>query len=77
MPLRYNEKRMNPTLKRYLLSSLTTLVATFLSLLAMQINNGGIQWTVTFWVTAAMVALRGAVKALTEGLVGQHADLPA
>ncbi len=68
---------MNPTLKRYLLSSVSTFLTVFLGSLSLSIGN----WSGTV-ITSALVwslvlsAARAAIKAVVESFAGQHADLP-
>ena len=62
------------TLKRYLLSSLTTFITVGVATLALQLQAGAIQWTWAFWFTIGMVVLRAAGKAVIETLAGVHAD---
>ncbi len=65
----------NPTIKRYLLSSLTTFLTAFFGSLAIQIGNGtGLQFTGAFVLSLLAIAVRVAVKAVVETAVGQHAD---
>lgn len=60
---------MNPVLKRYLVSSLTTFLTTFLSVAALQIQAaGGVELTSAFFVGIAGVAIRAAFKAVVEAI---------
>lgn len=60
---------MNPTLKRYLLSSATTFVTIAAATLAAQVTNGvPIEWTATFWLGVAITVLRAGVKAVIESM---------
>lgn len=68
---------MNPTLQRYLLSSLTTALTVGLGSIAVQLSVGPIMWTATFWLTVVSIALRAAFKAIVEGYAGQNGDLPS
>lgn len=64
------------TIQRYLLSSATTFITSFVGMLALELSSSGIQWTETFWISLLAVAGRAAVKAVVEGYAGQHADAP-
>jgi hypothetical protein len=66
---------MNPTLKRYLLSSLTTFLTVGISALAVELSTNSVQWTWTFWLTIAMVVIRAGFKGIVEGLAGNNADI--
>ena len=60
---------MNPTLKRYIVSSLTTFLTTFLSVAALQLQAAGqIELTSTFFLGVAAVAIRAAIKAVVEAV---------
>ena len=65
---------MNPTFKRYALSSLTTALTVGSATLALQLSAGPVQWTTAFWFTILMVVARAVFKAIVEGFTGQHAD---
>lgn len=68
---------MNETLRRYLVSSLTTFLTMFFSVLAMQITAAGsIEFTSAFWIGVLSVAARAAVKAVIEAVptLGGSAD---
>lgn len=68
-------KKMNETLRRYLLSSSTTFLTAFFGSLAFQIGNGmSIQFTGAFVLSLLSVAVRAGIKVLVESGVGQHAD---
>lgn len=67
---------MNPTLKRYVLSSLSTFITVELATVSLQLSAGGIEWTWAFWFSVGMVAFRAGVKAVIEALANQHADWP-
>lgn len=67
---------MNVTIKRYILSSVSTFSAMFFMSLGLQITNGGgIQLTGAFILSVLTVAIRAGVKAVVEGFAGQHADV--
>jgi hypothetical protein len=74
VPIGYNDKRMNPTIKRYILSSITTFVTVFAATVTMHLGSGSILWTTTFWLSLCLVAMRAAVKAVVESFAGTHAD---
>lgn len=60
---------MNETFKRYLVSSLSTFLATFLSVLGAQISMAGhVEFTFAFWSGIAIVAVRAATKAVVEAI---------
>jgi len=62
---------MNPTLKRYLVSSVTTFVTMFLIALGAFISaEGVVEWTASFWFAAGTSAMRIAVKAVVEANIG-------
>jgi hypothetical protein len=64
---------MNPTIKRYLISSATTFVATFLITGGVSIQNGALgndAITASILFGIFMVAFRAAVKAVVEGFAG-------
>lgn len=62
---------MNLTLKRYLMSSLTTFITIFLATISIQVSGAsGVLWSTTFWFTVALTAFRAAVKGVVEGLGG-------
>lgn len=69
----------HPTLKRYLISSTTTFLATFLLTIGVAVKTLPLDTTV---ITATLVlsiiaaGFRAAVKAVVEMLAGAHADLP-
>lgn len=67
---------LNPTTKRYLLSSLTTFVTVGAATLAAQLSSGTIEWTSSFWVAIVIVVVRAGFKAVIEGFATNHADLP-
>jgi hypothetical protein len=70
---------MNPTIKRYLISSATTFIATFLIAGGVGIQNGNLgdqAVTASVIIGIFMVAFRAAVKAVVEGFAGS-ADLTA
>lgn len=60
---------MNDTLKRYLVSSLTTFLTSFLGILALQISAAGtVEFTYAFWFGIIGVAARAAIKAAVEAV---------
>ena len=60
---------MNPIIKRYLVSSLTTFLTTFLSVAALQLQAAGaIELNSAFFVGIAGVAIRAAFKAVVEAV---------
>ena len=64
---------MNPTYKRYLLSSLATFIAVAIGTLAVQLANAdAIMWTATFWASVGLTAIRAGVKAVVETFAGQN-----
>ncbi len=64
-----------PTVQRYIVSSITTFLTTFIGSLSLQLSSGvGIQLTGAFWLSLIMVALRVAGKAVVEGIFTAHAD---
>lgn len=65
---------MNDTIKRYLISSTTTFLATFFGSLALQFQNGGMYFTGAFVLSLLAIAARAGIKAVVEGLIGTHAD---
>lgn len=66
---------MNPTIKRYVLSSATTFLTSFFGVLAMQLAGGvPADVTGTFVLGLITVAVRAGIKALVESAAGQHAD---
>ncbi len=66
----------HPTLQRYLLSSLNTFVATFLSTLGtlLATGNSGVAINMSLILGLVGTAIRVAVKAVGESVVGQHND---
>lgn len=67
----------NPTVKRYILSSISTFSAMFFLSLSLQLTNGsGIQLTGAFLLSLLSVAIRAGAKAVVESFAGQHADVP-
>jgi len=68
---------MNPTLRRYLLSSLTTFTSVALMTLFIMLETGPVEWTATFWFAVTMTAARAGVKAVIEALVKPTEDLTA
>jgi hypothetical protein len=68
---------MNPILKRYVISSLTTFLTTFFGSLSLQIGAGAFTAgtvTVSLILSILAIAGRAAVKAVIEAIAGQHAD---
>lgn len=60
---------MNPTIQRYLVSSLTTFLTSFLGILALQISAAGnVEFTYAFWFGVVGVAARAAIKAVIEAI---------
>lgn len=68
---------MNPTLKRYLVSSIVTFVATFLGTISLQLS-GGLPVEITAPVILGIlgIALRAAVKVVIESLVASFSNMP-
>jgi hypothetical protein len=63
---------MNPTVKRYLISSATTFISTFLIVGGVAIQNGAADtFTPSAIIAVAMTAFRAAVKAVVEAYAGQ------
>ncbi len=61
---------MNPTLKRYLISSLVTFLAAFFGMLGMQLSAGvPADLTVSIIFGILGIAARAGVKAVVEGAV--------
>ena len=68
---------MNPTTKRYLLSSATTFISVGVATLAVQLSAANpIMWTTTFWAAIGITVLRAAFKAVVESWSGQNTDVP-
>jgi hypothetical protein len=65
---------MNPTLKRYVLSSLTTFITVGIMTLALMLEAGPIEWTAAFWFAALMTAARAGVKAAVEAVLVKPTD---
>lgn len=66
---------MNDTVKRYLLSSVSTFVSSALTVLAIQVSSGStIEWTATWWLAAVLVAARAGVKSVVERMSGTTGD---
>lgn len=60
---------LNPTVKRYLVSTLTTFLSVFLTTLGAQIAVAGtIEPTFAFAVSVLMVAARAGIKAAVEAV---------
>ena len=73
----HRNPHMNPTVKRYLISSATTFIATFLIAGGVGIQNGALgneAVTTSAILGIFMVAFRAAVKAVVERFAGS-ADL--
>lgn len=69
---------MNPTIKRYLISSTITFLTAFFGTLAIQLNAGFPPVVnVAFVVAILSSAARAGVKALVEWVATQNADDPA
>lgn len=67
---------LNATLKRYLLSSLTTFLGSFCTVVGLQLSAGlPTQLTATFFYSILAVAIRAGIKAVVEGLASTHADV--
>jgi hypothetical protein len=70
-------KKMSPTLKRYIVSSITTFSLRFFGSLALQLSVGAIT-PETFTISAALsilaTAARAGVKPVVELVFGMHAD---
>lgn len=67
-----------PTIKRYALSSATTFLTTFLTVLALNVQNiNGTTFTYATVASLFLIAARAGVKAVLEAVVGGHADLPS
>lgn len=63
------------TFGRYILSSVTTFISSFLMVLGSEIAAGSIttwSWAVVFGLIT--VAVRAGIKAAVEGFAGNHAD---
>lgn len=66
---------MNPTVKRYLVSSVTTFVTMFLIALgAFVADAGAVEWTSAFWFAGITTGIRAAFKAVVESLANQHGE---
>lgn len=60
---------MNPTIQRYLVSSLTTFLSMFLTVLGAQIAMAGtVEFTFAFWAGIAIIAVRAGTKAVVEAI---------
>jgi len=60
---------MNETTKRYIISSVTTFLAVFLTTLGAQLQvSGGIEFTQAFFFGAVIIASRAGVKSVVENL---------
>lgn len=69
---------MNPTIKRYLISSVTTFVAAFCIAIAAQLKAGvPMEFTTSVLFAVISVAGRAGVKAVVEAFAGQTADVQA
>lgn len=67
---------MNPTIKRYLLSSVTTALTVGSLTLSSMLVAGPVEWTQAFWFTVLMTVGRAVWKAVVEGVAAQNADHP-
>ena len=70
---------MNPTFKRYLISSGTTFVTAFIISVGAQLTSANITPQSLGWgivLSIVMVAIRAAVKAVIEPLAGATGDSP-
>lgn len=68
---------MNEALRRYLVSSLTTFLATFFTVIGAQLMaTNSIEFTWPFIVSIVLIAARAAVKAVVEAIpvLGGKAD---
>lgn len=68
---------MNPTLKRYLISSLTTFATVFFISVGAQLSSGALSVDNLGWgivLSIGGVAVRAAVKAVIEALAGHTGD---
>ena len=67
---------MNPTIKRYILSSATTFLAVFFTTVGAQLtlSGGQMELNYAFFVSLFMIAVRAGVKGMMEALVGVNAD---
>lgn len=66
---------MNPTLQRYLVSSITTFATTFIVVLGGELANGTpATWTWAVVGSLGMVALRAAIKAVIEAISASTGD---
>lgn len=60
---------MNDTLRRYLVSSLTTFLAVLLTTLGAQITLAGtVEFNFAFWAGVLTIAVRAATKAVVEAI---------
>jgi hypothetical protein len=57
---------MSEKTREFIASAIQTFVATFLTVFGATLANGSIEWTVAFWGSIAMVAVRAAVKAVLQ-----------
>lgn len=66
---------MNPTVKRYLVSSVTTFVTMFIiSIAAFVADAGSVEWTSAFWFAGITTGIRAAFKAVVESLASQTGE---
>ena len=73
--LKNNYNIMNDTMKRYIVSSVTTFLTAFFGVLAIQLGSGvplELTWTFVFGV--ASVAARAGVKAVVESIASKPGD---
>ena len=60
---------MNDTMKRYLVSSLTTFLAVFLTTVGAQIGTiGQVEFTYAFFISIVLIGIRAATKAVVESI---------
>ena len=60
---------MNDTMKRYLVSSLTTFLAVFLTTVGAQISTiGQVEFTYAFFISIVLIGIRAATKAVVESI---------
>jgi len=52
--------------KAWIASSIQTFVSSFLTVFGSTLATGSIEWTVAFWGSIAMVAVRAAIKAVFQ-----------
>lgn len=60
---------MNPTVKRYIVSSITTFITVFITTAGLFVAaEGTVVWDVSFWSALLVAAARAGVKAVVEAL---------